>query len=87
VQTVDTSDPWVKIEAQRTQLTVNRSPQGLSPSRVPIAEASTAPAARSCGPLIWADLPTVLTQHGSTLLGGVYPPGSEADSCSFWVLT
>lgn len=84
---VDISDPWVEIDAQKTLLTVNRAPQGLSPSRVPIAEASTAPAARSGGRSIWADLPTVLTQHGSALLGGVYPPGSEADSCSFWVLT
>lgn len=83
---VDISDPWIEIEAGKTELTVNRSPHGLSPSRVAIAQASTGPAATSNGQMVWADVPTVLTQHGSTLLGGVYPPGFEADSCS-WVLT
>lgn len=84
---VDISDPWIEIDAEKSLLTVNRSPQGLSPSRVAIAEASTGPVATSGGHWIWADVPTVLTQHGSTLLGGVYPPGSEADSCSFTVST
>ncbi|WP_066285366.1 HtaA domain-containing protein [Arthrobacter sp. B6] len=84
---VDISDPWIEIEGEKTQLTVNRSPQGLSPSRVAIAIASTLPASTSADRLTWEDVPTALTQHGSTLLGGVYPPGSEADPCSFWVST
>jgi hypothetical protein len=82
---VDISDPWVEVGAQLTHLTANISAKGLEPSRVPVASARTTGPSSGPDRLVWSDVPTLLTDQGSVLLGNVYAPGSDADALNYWV--
>lgn len=81
---VDISDPWIEIGAQLTYLTANISAKGLEPHRVQLASTRTTSPTRRPDKLVWSEVPTVLTEQGSVLLGNVYAPGSEADELSYW---